>query len=324
MFQPGEHIHGYRVEAQVATGSMGIVYRVVHVARGTTHALKYLPLASADQQARVRREAANLQRLSHPNVVSLTEVLEIDGRPGLIMEYVEGPTLADWMHEHHSPRTIEQLFLGIIKGVAHAHQHGVVHRDLNPANVLLAETPNGLLPKVADFGLSKLESPPVGAASITSTDVAIGAEGYKAPEQITDPRNVDARADIFSLGCLLYEACCGVPVFGGADPLERMNAVKSGRYTSPHQHRPDLPDRFVWAIEGCLRPNIMLRLPTCEALLSVLGEGSAMTPIAAPSRGVDPTASIVEPTPPRSQGAIMAVAALLVVVVGALLAYVLA
>ncbi len=315
MLNNGETVAGYRVEEHVASGTAGQVYRVVHVDRGTEHALKYLPLANSEQRSRFLREAETLRKLAHPNVVQLTEVIQIGADPALVMEFVRGPSLEEWMVEDRQIRDIEQMFMGIVKGVAHAHMHGIIHRDLKPNNVLLAQTSSGLVPKVVDFGLSKLEDPATGLA-LTRTDMSIGAAAYKSPEQIVDPRVVDSRTDVFSLGCLLYEMACGRSAFGGGDPLEVMNAVRNGVYTPPGELRADLSDRFTQAIEGCLRVDPALRLGSCEALLSALGEGTAMTPISAPVRDERPTldAPRRQGTPLSAVGVALIVAAVVVAV----------
>ncbi len=322
--EPGTTVGPYRVAAHIATGSMGRVYRVEHVERGTTHAMKFLPLANHQQRERIAREADTLERLTHPNVVSLTEVVLVERDPALIMEYVEGPSLREWMgHGPHPMRQVERLFLGIVKGVAHAHRSGVIHRDLRPENVLLQQTPGGLVPKVLDFGLAKLLEPGERAA-LTHSDMSIGAAHYTAPEQITDPSSVDSRADIFSLGCLLYEMATGQRAFEGDDPLELMNAVAAGRYADPRELRPEISDRFHGAILGSLAIDPNRRLGDCETLLSVLGEGAAMTPVSAPTRDDVPPGRERSAPGPTSEvpWAWFAVGVLGVLVVGGLILWV--
>lgn len=292
--QPGTQIGDYRVEAHVATGGMGEVYRVVHVERGTTHALKYLPLANQKIRKRLVREAELMTKLSHPNVVTLTEVIDVDGDPGLIMEFVDGPSLSRWLVGRLlSLDEAEALFVGIVQGVAHAHRKGLVHRDLKPSNILLARTPDGVVPKVADFGIAKA----LGAEEhekLTKSGHSLGSPAYMAPEQIQDAHRVDQRADMFSLGALLYELVCGERAFKGEDTLDVLNAVAQGHFVPPHQIVPELPDRVAAAIEGCLDLRPAERIQDCDELLEILQRGSAP-----PTQPTARQAASEEPTAPR-------------------------
>lgn len=260
---------------------MGEVYKVRHLDRGTVHAMKYLALPSRKVRQRIQREAQSQSRLSHPNVVGLLEVIEYDGDPALIMEYVEGPTLEQWL-ETAKPtlQEAESIFRQILAGVAHAHRKGLVHRDLKPANVLMSRTRTGLVPKVADFGIAKIvdASGPVGSqAALTRTGTSLGSPAYMAPEQIRDAREVDATADVWSLGCLLYELLLHRRAFEGADVLDVMNAVQDGRFTAPRELKPELPERFVRAIDGCLKIDKDDRFESCDEIIAALDDGGGAT-----------------------------------------------
>ena len=136
----------------------------------------------------------------------MTDVLEVDGQPGLLMEFIEGPSLEQAMTRYQLDlETAETLFLGIVAGVRRAHSVGLVHRDLKPANVLLANTAKGFVPKVTDFGLAKvLSDGRAPGSSQTRQGVAMGTPAYMAPEQIRDAGGVDFRADIWSLLSLIH------------------------------------------------------------------------------------------------------------------------
>jgi serine/threonine-protein kinase len=160
-----------------------------------------------------------------------------------------------------------RLFRGVLAGVAEAHGIGLVHRDLKPANVLVASGPRGRIPKVADFGLAKVlmdEQPD--APHLTRSGTAMGTPAYMAPEQIRNARRVDHRADIFSLGCILYELMSGRRPFAGEDMLSVFNAVASGE----HAPLPHLPPATQLAIRGALRVSPEDRIPSCDILLEVL------------------------------------------------------
>jgi serine/threonine protein kinase len=142
--------------------------------------------------------------------------------------------------------------------------------------VLLAHARNGFVPKVTDFGIAKVIASD--ETSSTRTNVAMGTPHYMAPEQIRDAKNVDARADVFSLGCLLYELVCGRRPFEGPDVLELLNAVALGRYLPPETIVPGLPDRVTLAIEGALRVDREQRIQDCASLLAVLAGTGAPPP----------------------------------------------
>jgi serine/threonine-protein kinase len=298
VLEVGRVVAGYRIERPLGSGAMGEVYLVHHVERDTPHALKYMPLPSRKIRQRLLREAEAQTRLSHPNVVTLTEVIDVDGDPGLVVEYVEGPTLDEWLAQNRpSLHVAETMFRGILAGVAHAHRRGLVHRDLKPSNVLLARTGTGLLPKVADFGIAKLvEGGDEDPAGITRTGTSLGSPAYMAPEQMRDARDVEKSADLWSLGCMLYELVCGARPFVGPDVLVVMNAAQAGDYAAPTQHRPDLPERFTKAITACLQVDPARRVGACEDLVAILDAGAP--PEVGPSVH---TARSPEPGTPRAR-----------------------
>jgi len=271
LLDAGAVISGYRVVSHLATGGMGEIYKVVHVDRGTTHALKYLPLANSRIRKRLQREADLQTKLSHPNVVTLTEVIDVNGDPGLVMEFIDGPSLSRWLRDHTpSIEEAERLFRCVVSGVAHAHKKGLVHRDLKPSNILLARTTDGIIPKVADFGIAKALADE-GQEKLTRTGHSLGSPAYMAPEQITNAHGVDQRADLFALGCLLYELVCHERAFKGDDTLDVLNAVSMGQFTPLAQVKPDLPPRFVATIHRCLERDAARRFASCEDLLDSLG-----------------------------------------------------
>ncbi len=275
MLVAGQIVDRYVVEALVGQGGMAMVYRVRHSQLGSLHALKLLNLMKPHIQERLLLEGRAQAVIRHPNVVSVTDVLDVGGTPGLVMEYVEGPSLEMFLKRHRPTMSeIDSIFRGICMGVSVAHSRGLVHRDLKPANVLLAPIENvhsigefPWTPKVTDFGIAKLLDSDQG--DDTRTNMAMGTPHYMAPEQIRDAKRVDARADIFSLGCLLYELACGTKAFDGSDVLEIMNSVATGKYLPARRMDPDLPDRVVLAIEGALRVDRENRIPDCASLLEV-------------------------------------------------------
>ncbi len=300
MLQPGQVLDRYTVIDELGRGGMAVVYRVRHNALGSLHALKVLTLHGASIQDRLVQEGRVQAGLRHPNIVAVTDVLDVDGSPGLVMELVQGPSLEDWLlHNKPDLVTAEALFRGVLAGVRRAHRLDLVHRDLKPGNVLLEVTEEGMIPKVADFGLAKLLETQ-GGLSRTRTGIAMGTPAYMAPEQIRDAKNVDARADIFSLGCILYELVVGASPFEGPDVLSIFNSVCEGRYVSATE-RVAVTSSMQRAIEGCLQVDRDQRLSSCDAVLDVLdgGDGrvSAGRPAAAGGSAGGPGMQVAVATP---------------------------
>ena len=263
---PGARAGRTIVEMVLGSGGMATVYRVRHEDLGSLFALKVLDLVTSDLTERFRAEGRFQASLRHPNVVAVYDVLEVEGRPALLLELIEGPTLRDWMATPRSLQEVETVFRGVVAGVSAAHEVGLVHRDLKPANVLMAAGELGPIPKVADFGVAKH----VGADGPTRTGLGLGTPGYMAPEQIRDAKDVDARADVFALGVILYELCCGQRPFSGTDTLDIIQASASGRYAPPNELNADLPAQFEQTIHACLMPNRALRLKNCAQILASL------------------------------------------------------
>ena len=210
-------------------------------------------------------------RLRHPNIVSVTDVVQADGFPALVMEYIDGPSLAEHLRRGLLPTDeVDHLALGILRGVGAAHRQGVIHRDLKPANILLDTLEGKWVPRVADFGLAKTVSgSTTSSASLTRTGALMGTPAYMAPEQIRDAKGVDHRADIWSLGVILYELVTGALPFRGQDTMELLNAVTSGNYPPPSRRNPELPARMEQAIRAALVPDPGLRVASVDELLAL-------------------------------------------------------
>ncbi len=306
----GRIVERYRVEELLGEGGTAAVYRVRHTHLGTDHALKVLTLASAQAGPRLLLEGRLQAALRHPNIVAVTDVLEIDSGFGLLMEYVPPPTLAGWIVAN-PPRVhvAEALFRGILEGVRHAHQHGLVHRDLKPANVLLARVDaataaGGLVPKVADFGLARLLD--ADGHRHTRSGFAMGTPQYMAPEQFRDAKGVDRRADLFSLGCILHELLSGAPAFAWTDLIRVYSAMSAGDWAPLPA---DVPARLRAAVAGCLEPDADARIPDCGTLLSMLDgaerpRGPTLVPGAEQARvAAGPVAPAHPVAPPPAEAA---------------------
>ncbi|MEE2904068.1 MAG: protein kinase [Myxococcota bacterium] len=250
----GLMIDRYRIEGSVGEGGMAIVYRARHRELGSVHAIKQVKVLSEIVKQRLIQEGRLQSSFTHPNVLSVTDLVTIEDTPALVMEYVDGPALSAFLFEVRP--TIEQadyLCRRIIKGVAAAHNHGLIHRDLKPGNILLAVTDDAIIPKIADFGLAKALENPSPGQPLTQEGSAMGTPAYMAPEQIQDASMVDARADIFSLGAILYEIVTGQLCFGHGSIMEVWDRVCSGEFTPVAALGLDIPTRMVRAIDGALK-----------------------------------------------------------------------
>ena len=204
----------YKLVAEIAHGAMGDVYEAVDRQAGSRVAVKVLRaeyLADESMRRRFRREGAVLKALDHPAIVRLLELeVDTDGLVFLVTEYVEGETLSARIAR--APLGIEEadvLTNTLCDGLGAAHRHGVLHGDLKPANVIWPSDASMRLPRIVDFGASKI----FGLDRITATGEVSGTPAYMAPELITGKSDVDERLDVYGLGILVYEALSAAPAF---------------------------------------------------------------------------------------------------------------
>ncbi len=217
----GKVLGRVQIEAKLGQGSMGLVYRGKHLGLGREVAVKVLlPEIAADarQLERFRNEAIAVSRLEHPNVV---RVLDYGVEPEhalayLVMELLRGRTLERWIDEQPEPNVAGGLAVlrQVLDGLTTAHAQGIVHRDIKPGNIFLADSPDGALRiKLLDFGLARV--PSEGAAQhLTKTGEILGTPAYMSPEQVLG-KAVDRRSDVYSLGCVAYHVATGQYPFRG-------------------------------------------------------------------------------------------------------------
>lgn len=195
----------YHIECLIATGGMGAVYRAVQKSLDRTVAIKILPREFSQDPAFCaifEAEAKSMARLNHPNLIGVYDFGEVNGMLFIIMEFVPGQSL---FHSTHGcavdPKEVMRLISAICSGLAHAHENGIIHRDIKSSNILLDHHNE---PKIGDFGLAH----PVGTGHQEGAEI-YGTPGYTAPEVVNDPKSVNHRADIFSIGVLLHELLTG-------------------------------------------------------------------------------------------------------------------
>jgi serine/threonine protein kinase len=243
----------YQIESLIGQGGCGCVYKIKHVGLQKYCALKTLNPVNVSETTilRFHKEAKAASLLEHYNLVRATDFGMIDNfQPFLVMDYVEGPTLADYLKQNNgyvSVKTTIALFIQVCSGLAFAHLHGVIHRDIKPSNILLATADNelGFIPKVSDFGIAKLQIGDV-TSTLTATGQIFGTPLYMSPEQCIGS-GVDQRSDIYSLGCVLFEVLTGTPPFVGSNALELM--MKHTTEAAPSLKEGSLGREFPAALE---------------------------------------------------------------------------
>jgi hypothetical protein len=233
--------------------------------------------AGPEELGRFRREAEAIARLAHPNIVQVYEVGEHEGCPYLVLELLEGGSLADRLAGTPlPPRQAAELALALAGAVQHAHEKGVIHRDLKPGNVLL--TADGV-PKIADFGLAKR----LGTnRAQTETGVIAGTPSYMAPEQAQGRgKDVGPATDVYALGAILYELLTGRPPFKAATVLQTLEQVRSHDPPRPATLQPGLPADLETVCLKCLHKEPAYRYRSAAALAADLGSFLAGEPISA-------------------------------------------
>jgi serine/threonine-protein kinase len=288
--QEGEILAGkYRVERVLGFGGMGVVVSAFHDDLEQRVAVKFLSAAAAerpDAAERFRREARSAAKIRSEHVARVLDVGTLDtGLPFMVMEYLEGNDLSDELR--HGVLPIEQAadyMLQAIEALAEAHAHGIVHRDLKPGNLFLANRADGTRRvKVLDFGISKAlggSSSALEELSLTKTAALIGSPLYMAPEQMRSAKDVDTRADIWSLGAMLYEMLAGQPPFSGESVPQLCAALLHDEPAPLRPLRPEIPPGLEQAVLRCLAKNREQRFANVVEL------GRALLPYALPQSRV--------------------------------------
>jgi serine/threonine protein kinase len=294
---PGTRLGPYEIAAPIGAGGMGEVYRARDSRLGRDVAIKTLPAVFAldrDRRQRFESEARAVAALSHPNVLALHDIGSEGDLSYVVMELVEGATLRRRLEDGPLPAArAVPIAIQIAHGLAAAHERGVIHRDLKPENVII--TPDGRA-KILDFGLAKLEQP-VGAGSQslaatralgTEPGMVLGTVGYMAPEQVRG-QAVDARADLFALGAVLYEMLAGRRAFEADSAADTMSAIL--REDPPELGRSvsDVPPALDRIVRRCLEKHPSARFQSAADLafalesLSSISSGAHPGPPAAPA-----------------------------------------
>jgi serine/threonine-protein kinase len=277
----------YEIRSQLGAGGMGEVYLAEDITLRRQVALKVLPVEVASNQDRMRRfkqEATAAAALNHPNIAHIYEIGEANSINFIAMEYIDGVTLRDKIHRERVELTkLLRVLQHVAEGLAKAHTAGIVHRDLKPDNIMISRDGHA---KILDFGLAKLIEPTqTSGLSDTGSEVAtailaqhskpgiiLGTAGYMSPEQAQGTNQIDHRSDIFSFGCILYEAATGRRAFEGKDALDTLYKIVHAPTPHINDTNPSAPVELQRIVRRCLTKDADERYQTIKDLAIELKE----------------------------------------------------
>jgi serine/threonine protein kinase len=275
--EAGTELGPFVVDGVLGMGSMAYVYQVHRRGTDQAFALKILPLASADQRARMLAEGRLQGRIASDDVVRLVETIEVGSDPALLLELVEGRTLAQRLEQEPlSAIEIHALALALARGLDAIHAAGVVHGDLKPSNVLLVEEGANLRAKIGDFGVASDLSTPSPATK--SAEELVGTPGYLAPEIVCGDAMAGPPSDFYALGVLLFQAAGGVLPSAAEMALAPDLAAIPRDYASIRARVPRASGRLVLAISRCLEPSWEARMTTGRELEAIMSTEEEQSP----------------------------------------------
>src|SRR5712692_9871660 len=299
---PGKRLGPYEILAAIGAGGMGEVYRARDTRLDRIVAIKVLPAHLADEperRERFEREARTIASLNHPHICTLYDIGQQDGIDYLVMEYLEGETLAQRLLKGPMPlELVLQFAIEISDALDKAHRKGVTHRDLKPGNIMLTKTGTKLL----DFGLAKLRKDAAPATplsqlptatakdAVTQQGTILGTLHYMAPEQL-EAKEVDARTDIFAFGAVVYEMATGKKAFEGKSQASVITAIMSSEPSPMTMLRPMVPPAVDRLVKTCLAKDPDERWQTAADVTKNLkwiaetGSQATLVP-AAPAKGI--------------------------------------
>src|SRR4051812_5823647 len=270
----------YELDCEIGRGGMGIVYRAKDRRLKRQVAIKLLPPELAfrsEIKSRFLREAETAAQLSHPNIVPIYTVDELEQLVFFVMAYVSGDNLAKRLHER-GVLTIDEtrkVLREVADALAYAHDRNVVHRDIKPDNILLDAVTGR--PMVTDFGIARAMDSE-GDSRLTATGMAIGTPAYMSPEQAAGEREIDGRSDLYSLGILGDQMLTGEPPFVASSTPAMLVKHISERPIPVEQRRSDVPPDLARSVMMLLEKDPANRFPTASALVAALDTREAPSP----------------------------------------------
>jgi len=259
----------YRILEKIGEGGMAVVYKATDLNLDRFVAIKFIHLQGTGSNtalARFKQESLALAKLSHPYILSIFDIGEFEGRPYLVMEYIPGGTLKELLKSKPIPwERAVQITISLARALETAHSKGIIHRDVKPANILMA---NRRDPKLSDFGIAKLVSDDEATRDLTGTGRGIGTYKYMAPEQAKG--HPDSRSDIYALGIVLYQMLTGKVPFDADTPLQIMINKTTGKFPNPRQFVRDLPADLEYVLNKALALEPENRFQTMREFASVL------------------------------------------------------
>src|SRR5512146_3135829 len=264
-FNVGENVGPYRITEQLGQGGMATVYKAFHAALERYVAIKALHPAFGEDpnfEARFQREARLVARLEHPHIVPIYDYAEHEGRPYLVMKFIEGDTLKARLQQ--GPLTtgeITNVVDSVGSALVYAHQQGILHRDIKPSNVLLASDGHMWL---ADLGLARIAQ---AAESTLSSDMIMGTPQYISPEQAMGDKTLDEGTDIYSFGVMLYEMVVGQVPFNADTPFSIIHDHIYTPLPMPRAINPKVPEQVERVLLKALAKERAARYPDVDALV---------------------------------------------------------
>ncbi len=259
-------VQHYRIIKKIGAGGMGEVYLAEDTKLKRQVALKFLPhhyLPNDDIKLRFQREAQAVAKLNHPNIVTIHEVSEFNGRPFFVMENIDGNSLHHFIKEEALPiDSIIEYAIQTCQGLGEAHRNGIIHRDIKPANIAVDNT-NRI--KLLDFGLATSE----GDDKLTKTGSTLGTVAYMSPEQVSG-REIDHRSDLFSLGVVLYELLCGRTPFKKDNEGATLKAIIEKDPEPLSRYKSEVPDKLQEIISQLIEKDKELRYQSAEGVIADL------------------------------------------------------
>jgi len=267
MLDIGDTVQGLHVVRLLHEGSMAVTYEVEREGTQGRLALKLLHIRDPEFQRRLRRTGQAQRSFVHPNIVAVIDTVEIDGAPGVVSRFVDGDTLNEWIARGpHGLPAVLAVARGIAAGLGAAHERGLIHRNLKPQKVIVDA--DGV-PHIHDFMLGKVVGPGPDNA-MTQMGMTFGTPQYMAPEQFRGAAAVDERADLFSLGCLLYEMLAGQRAYDGAGLMDIYEKVLASDRVALSDLRADVPPAVVELVGRLLAVDAEARPGSADEVVEAL------------------------------------------------------